>query len=165
MIDKIIFLDIDGVCTSTIETPGSYLNHNINEYGLSPNCIKNLKYICQKTNAKIIISSSWRTYGTKPYGELNGKKIPNPLVQLYNEFKDIIIGSLPNTGYRQKGEALIKWFDLHDFNGNYVILDDDIKENIGNILLYSIGKHLYLTDAKTGLQKSDCAKIIKMLNN
>jgi len=39
---NVIFLDCDGVVTSTLETPGSYLNHVSDEYGPSPKCVKRL---------------------------------------------------------------------------------------------------------------------------
>lgn len=34
----LIFLDYDGVVTSMHETPGSFLNHNVDTYGTSPKC-------------------------------------------------------------------------------------------------------------------------------
>lgn len=130
MTDKIIFLDVDGVLTSTKETPGSYLTHDLDEYGISPKCLHNLKLLCKKTGAKVIISSNWRNFGTQPYGEWDGKKIPNPLVKLYAELGDTIIGALPKTGFKKKAEALVQWFDENEFDGKFVVLDDDKEEHL-----------------------------------
>ena len=80
---KIIFLDFDGVCTSMLETPGSYLNHDISDYGPSSQCMDLLKKLCRETNAKIIVSSNWRNYGYKKHVDYNGTKIKNPLIKLY----------------------------------------------------------------------------------
>lgn len=164
MIDKIIFLDIDGVCTSMNETPGSYHNHNLSEYGLSPTCMKNLKELISNTNAKIIISSNWRMHGTKKYVVDNGKKLKNPIVMLLDEIGDDVIGMLPNTPIKHKADALIQWFDENDFFGNYVILDDDKNEHIQDVDLYSIKDHLVMTDEKYGLSANDCKKAKAILN-
>jgi len=164
MTDKIIFLDVDGVLTSTKETPGSYLNHSPDEYGISPKCLHNLKLLCKKTGAKVIISSNWRNAGNKKYEVLHGNKIPNPLIKLYDEIGNLIIGSLPVTDFKQKAKALVQWFDENDFDGNFVILDDDEKEHLDQEMLYSICDHLVFVNYKTGLQKEDCEKAIELLN-
>ena len=80
---RIIFLDFDGVCTSMLETPGSYLNHDISEYGPSWQCMDLLKKLCRETNSKIIVSSNWRNHGYKKHVDYNGTKIKNPLIKLY----------------------------------------------------------------------------------
>ena len=50
---KVIFLDVDGVLTSE-----DYLNGV--EFDLSEEKIKLLKKIVEQTNAKIVLSSSWK---------------------------------------------------------------------------------------------------------
>ena len=62
--DPLIFLDIDGVVTSCMTTPGSYMNHEPSDYGPSPDCVERLKRLCDVTNAKIVISSNWRKFET-----------------------------------------------------------------------------------------------------
>jgi hydroxymethylpyrimidine pyrophosphatase-like HAD family hydrolase len=51
--EKYIFLDIDGV----IATPKTIIDCG---WGLTPICQENLGFILKETNAKIVISSSWR---------------------------------------------------------------------------------------------------------
>ena len=159
MYDKIIFLDIDGVCTSMVETPGSYINHGPDEYGLSPKCMMNLKRLIKETGCNVIISSNWRLNADKEFVDYNGSKIRNPLFELRKELEQSIIGMLPKTGFKQKAEALIQWFDENSFDGQFVILDDDPEEGLDKIELYSISSHLIFTDYKYGLRKKDCNKI------
>jgi len=54
---KIIFLDIDGVL--------NVIPQGRDKYGMifHPEFVENLKYIIEQTNAKIVISSSWRIDG------------------------------------------------------------------------------------------------------
>lgn len=56
---KYIFLDIDGVLNSehTLDQT-SEANASI----ISDQLVKNLSYLVEKTDAKIVLSSSWRTY-------------------------------------------------------------------------------------------------------
>lgn len=56
--EKIIFLDIDGV----IATPETIIR---GAWGLTPECQKKLGKIIEKTNAKIVVSSSWRLKNTE----------------------------------------------------------------------------------------------------
>jgi len=59
---NIVFADFDGVLTSQLETPGSYLNHAPSDYGISPNCYSRLVDLCKRAKARVIISSNWRRY-------------------------------------------------------------------------------------------------------
>ena len=163
MTDKIIFLDVDGVLTSTKETPGSYLNHSLDQYGISPSCLKNLKKLIADTGAKIIISSNWRIYRNQKQVELHGKKIPNPLIAVCKELGEDVIDFLPKTAIKHKAEALVKWFDAHDFDGEFVVLDDDKEEHLDDEVLYSICDHLVFVNYKVGLQQSDCEKAKSIL--
>lgn len=161
---NIIFLDIDGVCTSMVETPGSYLNHDVSDYGLSPKCMSNLIQLIRDTNSKIIISSNWRIHGTKKHIIDHGNKLYNPIAMLIDEIGNDIIGLLPKTPVKHKAEALIQWFDENDFDGNFAILDDDLEEHIHEVDLYSIKNHFVYTNKKYGLTKDDCLKVKKILN-
>lgn len=64
-ITKLIFLDIDGVLNSR-EWTSHVFNNNGNDKQLSdvvdPNAVRKICKICEETDARIIISSSWRTF-------------------------------------------------------------------------------------------------------
>lgn len=40
----------------------------------------------------------------------------------------LVFDELPKTRHITKSEALQTWLDMHDFNGEYVIFDDDLEE-------------------------------------
>jgi hypothetical protein len=118
---KIIFLDIDGVLnTFTDETPRS-------RYPLLPRCVENLNKIIRETQAKIVVSSTWRFLF----------KTPKDLEKVLKEsgFEGEIFDftdSLPNY-YSVRGNEIKKWLEDHeellgvpyyDFS-SYIILDDD----------------------------------------
>lgn len=60
---KYIFLDIDGVLNSehTLDESCENMNQKIASI-ISDQYLRNLQYIVEKTDAKIILSSSWRVY-------------------------------------------------------------------------------------------------------
>ena len=62
-ITKLIFLDIDGVLNS--KDWSDYVHSNRDRQltdVVDPNAVKRICNICEKTDARIIISSSWRTF-------------------------------------------------------------------------------------------------------
>lgn len=64
---------------------------------------------------------------------------------------------------KHKAEALVRWFDAHDFDGEFVVLDDDKEEHLDDEVLYSICDHLVFVNYKVGLQQSDCEKAKSIL--
>lgn len=66
MSNKIIFLDVDGVLNYS-----HYTNTDTND--IDPSKVDMLSELCRKTNAKVVITSSWRgsdTYTPRIYGIL-----------------------------------------------------------------------------------------------
>lgn len=164
---KLVFLDIDGVMTSTLETPGSYINHNENEYGASPLCVKRLIDLCEKTNSKIIISSNWRKFDSfgshsRWFNPFTGKYNQNPMPKLIDQLGELYIGSLPKVRHLNKSQALKIWFDETELNvDNYVIFDDDLNEQFQES---EFKNNFILTDFEIGLTDDDCEKALKILN-
>ena len=131
--EKIIFLDIDGV----LATP-KYLKNK--QWALDPEKQKLFGKILIKTDAKIVLSSSWRystLEKTKEHMEAEGFLFNNELVgvtiRAYQYIEQGIHLSIP------RGVEIKQWIDthIHSDNGknwerkklgkdfNYVILDDD----------------------------------------
>lgn len=144
---KIIFLDIDGVLNSV-----SYFK-SINDLGdpddrLDPTAVALLNKIIQATDAKIVISSSWRL----------GKSIS----QLQNVFdKHCIIGTiigLTTDDYNSRGIQIQQWIDNSNLIiDSFIILDDD------NDMCH-LNNHLIKTCVKDGLT-IDCVSLaISKLN-
>ncbi len=159
----VLFLDIDGVCTAETDTPGSFNTHELKEYGLSPSCMSILKNLINELNAVVVISSSWRNYIGKNFVEYKGRKIPSPLPNLQKVLKDKIVDFLPKSGYLKKTIALKEFISKNSFNKSFVILDDDLAENIQNETKFNISKHFYKVNPKYGLTANDKDNIKKLI--
>lgn len=113
---KVIFLDFDGVITIP---PHWHLNANK---------IKLIKKLVEETDAKIVVSSSWR-HGLKRNFEyelenrIDGDSFKSDMINwLNNNVYDIT----PNIGLGNgRGGEIQKWINDHPDVENYVIIDDD----------------------------------------
>ena len=157
---KVIFLDFDGVIT----TPES-------KYTLCPKKMALLKEIVDATDARIVISSSWRrTNLQETISHITDKN--NPFVK-ENPF--ILAGKVVGITHRMfgfihpnkdrhckipRGVEINAWVFEHEMDiESYVILDDD------DDMLYIQRDRFVHTDGWHGLTKADVAKAIDILNN
>lgn len=131
---KIIFLDVDGELTYS-----NYKNEDTANIDIEK--VKLLKEICDKTGAKVVISSSWRgfeDYTPKIYHVLREILSKNNIEVLGNTpyLKAEIIGDVPETIRLEEnldikckygtGRAaeIQKWINEHEVE-SFVILDDE----------------------------------------
>jgi hypothetical protein len=164
---NLIFLDIDGV----IATP-ECLEDGM--WGLVESKQELLGKIIESTDAKIVLSSSWRLHTVEDTVAYMNKK--------GFRFSDRIIGvTIRGYHYIQKGFPMSicrgveikQWIDnnIHRENGqgafvrkkiqvdyNYVILDDDTD------MLLEQQRHFVQCDPKTGLTNYEVEKAISILN-
>lgn len=106
--NKIIFLDIDGVLNVYCEGRDKYgcLFHKHFE--------ENLKHIIESTNAKIVISSTWRLNGLISLKRMwSDRKLSGEIID--------VTPYLPNSS---RGEEIQFWLDRNIYS-NYVVIDDD----------------------------------------
>lgn len=152
---KIIFLDIDGVL--------NVIGQGYDEYGqlFHPHLVENLKYIVDQTEAKIIISSSWRSSGLKALEEM----------WRYRNLPGEIIGHTPidYSFLNNRGEEIEYMIDLYlEGMTNYVILDDDddmLENQISHFVQTSNNHdHPDCVDIGYGLTRICADKAIKILN-
>ena len=126
---KIIFLDIDGVlCVIESDAKQAFQRLAKGE-GSSPSlnskCISVLNRIIKKTDAKVVISSSWRLH----YPLENIKKALEK-----HGFVGEIIGATPNAwrhpeiDYVARGNEIQQWLNEHPEVEKFVILDDETDE-------------------------------------
>jgi len=164
MSDRIIFLDVDGVLNSDQVCFEIRMNDiNQNGYGgffggtVTPThalvcwgqeLVDNLREIVEKTNAQIVISSTWRiTHPVKQFIEM---------FKIYGWDNAPVIDKTEHLG-TQRGYEISKWLERHSEVKQYVILDDNsdmLKEQKDNFVQ---------TDEKVGLSKQDVLKAIAIL--
>ena len=138
---KIIFLDVDGV-----------LNSEQDRFSWTIESDKHLillACIIRRTDAKIVVSSSWRNCSL--------------LDTLKERLNDFSMSVFDVTGYNEngiRGLEIKEWLDNHNGIESFVILDDevfDIKEHFPN--------NFVQTSMEVGLQKEDVEKCIAILSN
>ena len=168
--NKIIFLDIDGVLNNARYCSVLHHLYGGNGYGgfdkfkLTTKTIKwdlynvdLLKTLMDKTGAKIVISSTWRhTHSLnhfktmfQAYGLKVGRLLDVTVDTRYNGIYD----NSPRPGFR--GDEVNMWLRDNDTD-RYVILDDD-----GD---FYPDQNLVQTDPEIGLCDYDIVKAIKILN-
>lgn len=167
---KIIFIDIDGVLNHELWYQSKERNdrilalgdRDINDYGdyFSPYTMSLLNSLIEKTNAKVVVSSSWRS------GRTNEE-----LQELFNDngFKGDIIGQTPylyfnceeSVGSAPRGAEIKAWFmlneDIHKNNYTYVIFDDDTD------MLYNQRNNFIHVDSYCGITYNDIFLAIEIL--
>jgi hypothetical protein len=153
---KVIFLDIDGViCNQNCwkKREASDMHHVFDE-----DCVTLLNQICLSTDAKIVISSTWRR-------GIRLKKMRKIFIARGFKYPARIIDYTPclNT---IRGLEIREWIMNYRRNDgknfrkldNYVIIDDDCD------MLYEQKDNFVKTDTYLGLQPEDVAKAIEILN-
>lgn len=151
---KVIFLDIDGVLNfqrmSKKDTIGDELEI------VSKKCVGYLNQLVSETDAKIVISSTWRKRGNAP-----------ELLKSYGVNADIIdVTPVLSGNYIFRGNEIYAWMcanskligNQHDFK-RYIILDDD-----SDMLLWQY-HHYINVDNCTGLTPNIIYKAKRLLNS
>ena len=170
---KVIFLDIDGVLNSDASL--------MVDYRVEGDLILNLKYLVDKTDAKIILSSSWRLY-FKPLRKLMDK-LDKVNLHISGMTQDSVsLDWIKEQGYEHslkyvddvvqydgfettrvkvshdRGAEILKWLSEHDVE-SFVILDDE-----GIDIKSYFSKEFVKTNFHKGLTKEDVEKAISILN-
>lgn len=126
---KIIFLDIDGCLNCFYGEEKATWEE---EHTFDPECMKNLLALVSLTNAKIVISSTWRLHKDRnsPLWEILIKQFDEVGLEVYDvtprsfQVQTFKMGpGQKNWSYR--GDEIQKWLDDHQEVTKFVILDDD----------------------------------------
>jgi trehalose-6-phosphatase len=123
---KVIFLDFDGVLNKFTDAESLLY--------LSKECVENLNSLIERSKAKIIISSGWRTL--HPIVEL--KQI---LINVGFKYPRCVIGITPDLIRKpretSRGEEIGKWLKetKHDVDSFVIIDDEDDMEPFMNRLV------------------------------
>ena len=184
---KVIFLDFDGVINGS--GPIRYILWKIfkflklekvydkiykeDVYGVHERKVKRLATICHITDARVVLSSSWRdkVYEVINTGVLSINPDANKLAKLFQKYNIEVIGCTNHSfdGVRQK--EILDWLSRNEDNvEDFIILDDeweDLKLLTNKLILTSdatpnrpILGYWYCRD---GLRFIHVIKSIKML--
>ena len=120
-----------------------------------------LSDVCQKTGAKVVLSSSWRVGLINKDGNIRIKNntcsLSKKLLEYFDKYNIELIG-LTTTKYEQRGKQIMKWVKENlTTEDKFVVVDDeafDIKDYISE-------KQFIKTEFETGLLQEHCEKIIQ----
>ena len=150
---KVIFLDIDGVLNV------DYCGHD--DYGNYFNYIQvnNLKHIIEKTDAKIVISSSWRFSGLHVMKSMwEYRKLPGEVIDITPFEVDLVYkGFFKYYDEVSRGDEIQWWINTYKPE-NYVIIDD-VEDFLDNQL-----NNFVKTKENIGLTKKLAEEAIEILN-
>jgi trehalose-6-phosphatase len=138
---KIVFLDFDGPIIPQMSHDD---NHPMDAW---PSCIAALNRITDTTDAKIVVSSTWRAGGLSEMRNLLSKWGANAEV----------IGLTPVLLNETRGKEIAEYLKAHPETESFVILDDD--DDMDESLPF-----LVITPFATGLTEKHADRAIKILN-
>lgn len=150
---KVIFLDIDGVLNteSYREDPKvDYFEEPISEVHMSW-----LEHLVKETDAKIVLSSTWREYWD--CGDIQSDRFGEYINNLFEKYGLKIFDKTPEL--KDRDREINEWLKLHHEQiENYVILDDfDFEWSESN------AKCLVKTMDNIGLDEKTTEKAIRIL--
>ena len=147
---NIIFLDVDGVLNSINHLKEEYHKNKRPysgfDYPFDPVCLNNLVSLVNKTDAYLVITSTWRIYEI-------GKEILLNVLKQYG-LLDRVIG-YTRVLHKTRGEEIKDYLEKHD-NINYIILDDDFDFD-------GLEEHLIKTNYTFGLTEDNVKEAVKKL--
>ena len=148
---KVVFLDFDGVIT----TPGS-------KWNISIELVKRVKTICDKTDAKLVISSTWQ-HGNSAKEWLEEsvliKSYKGWLKKFFVDYTYDVTGRHAYNGSTARGAEIKAWLIKHPEVENYVIIDDE--DDMLDEQLF----HFVHTDWVFGIQDREVTLAIDVLNS
>ena len=158
---KIIFLDIDGVLNVIPQ------GHDAFGGIFHADFVDNLKRIIDETDAKIVISSSWRHSGLQKMLDMwEFRNLPGEVIGVTPDLYRFLDFEGERTMVR--GDEIQAILNIHPEITHYVILDDDtdmLKHQLGNFVQTSNNiNHPDCIDIGYGLTKECTNKAIRILN-
>jgi hypothetical protein len=167
---KIIFLDIDGVLN-----PLHYMNalfkmwkasfgqlKSKDDYGdlfFDQNCDA-LRKIIDSTDAKIVISSTWKKEGIQHLLDMwKHRNLPGEIIDVTPTEQDLVeAGEFKFLDEVCRGDEIKSWIKNNNFTGNYIIIDDT------KDMLKEQEPFFIKTNSYFGLSEKEADQSIKILN-
>ncbi len=117
---KIIFLDIDGVLNSSVYDR----TRSCDEGNIDKTRLVLIKELVDKTEAKIVLTSSWRKHWSKDPSARD--EIGNDLARDFESAGLDIYDKTPEKGYLERACEISMWLDENDGVDSFVIIDDNV---------------------------------------
>lgn len=151
---KVVFLDFDGVLNSA-----EYDRRK--RYGdpsLDRSRMPLLRELIEKTDAKIVLSTSWRVYWDADPTLCD--EVGGDMAAFFAEYGLLIADKTPRLGALKRPEEIQSWLERHPEADRYAILDDM------DISWGRLEPHVVKTDYNIGfgLEVWHVAKAIDLLN-
>ena len=150
-----------------------YRKHTRSPFTVHKEKVKRLSKIVAATNAKVVMSSSWRSAFWKvPYEEKTGNQ--KLLADLLNKYNIEVIDITPKSSDGRRDKEILSWISNHENEiDRFVILDDERFD-----LECFVDTHLVQTSSvprgkmimgrwyeNTGLKRKHIKRAIQILNN
>lgn len=185
---NIIFLDIDGVlngynkwdllgwkiiCSTKSKRLKRWYTKVTDPYGIHERKVKRLAKIVKATNAKVVMSGSWRFgWWNTPYEKQFADQ--RKLTDLLNKYNIEVIDITPRSSDGRRDKEIMEWLvHCEDMVKRFVILDDercDLECFVGSHLVQtsSVGKGEMIMGfdrEDTGLKNKHVRKAIEILRS
>lgn len=184
--ENIIFLDIDGVlngynkwnlfgwkiaCFTNSKKIKNWYRKVSDPVGIHERKVKRLAKIVKATNAKVVMSSSWRFgWWNTPYEKQFEDQ--RKLTDLLNKYHIEVIDITPKSSDGRRDKEITEWLSKHkDMVNNFVILDDERYDlecfvNLGLVQTSSVKKGQMIKghdSEDTGLKNRHVKEAINIL--
>lgn len=176
VVDRIIFLDVDGVINHTawynwvIKHP-EFLKEGGHK-NIDPRSVERIIKICDEAKASIVLSSSWRLWEFyQTIKNLNRIRDIRPILERMvgiterteerfrgKEIDSFLKRCQTKSFMTDNGNNLVKSGIEFNVNPSYVILDDD-----NDMLDFQLSRFIYVND-EVGVTHKDVDTAIKILN-
>lgn len=150
---KIIFLDIDGVLNGNLFVPKDDRAGVL----IDDTRLDLIKHIVDATDAKIVLSSSWREHWEKNETECDdtGRKINEIFAA-----KGLSVFDKTSKYHNDRKQEIIDWLQEHPDVSDFVVIDDGFFEE------EILKNHFVLTSKlRFGIDEDDVNKAISILNS
>lgn len=155
---KIIFLDIDGVLNTSqtfIDIHKEWKQTGQRRIEIDEFRVELLADLVKETNAKIVLSSSWRMYWVEP---INHKA--REVNEIFNKYGLEIYSMTPRCIIGLRQDEIDLWLSKHDNIESFVIFDDDsfdLQKYIDTRLI----KTSFTKDGEMIMNMDDCCGLLQ----
>lgn len=154
---KVIFLDVDGVLNTSKtyeKINNSFKTTGKKELDIDGFRLEYLKRIIDETDAKIVLSSTWR----KSFEKQNNKLIPRTekgkrFLNILDEYEIKLFDIIDNDFYENRENLINFWLSKNDVE-SFIIIDDE--PNLFNILLDRLIKTSRVKNNEMLMNMDDC---------